>query len=96
MQGLSHLVTLNLQGNSITELEGLQNLPHLQWANLARNGIRVSRIKKNALFGKGWHKKWMERVEVGYIHGGVGGGGGGGWQLNMCEFPMDTCKSLVG
>lgn len=37
----SNLVTLNLQGNSITDIAGLEGLVNLQWVSLAGNTISV-------------------------------------------------------
>lgn len=39
-----NLVTLNLQGNSISEIVGLEGLVNLQWVNLAGNTVTVRRF----------------------------------------------------
>lgn len=39
---LRELRLLNLPGNSIGYIEGLKDLPHLEWLNLAGNNLKVS------------------------------------------------------
>ena len=47
IQHLSRLVTLNLQGNSISEIAGFDQLSNLQWVSLARNSIKVCNMMSN-------------------------------------------------
>ena len=42
VRSLSRLVTLNLQNNCITVIEGLESLAQLEWLGLAGNSIKVS------------------------------------------------------
>ena len=41
IQSATNLVTVNLQGNSITDITGLEGLVNLQWVSLAGNTIAV-------------------------------------------------------
>lgn len=46
MMGVSRLTelrVLNLPNNSIGYIEGLRDLPHLEWLNLSGNNIKVRR-----------------------------------------------------
>lgn len=46
MMGVSRLTelrVLNLPNNSIGYIEGLRDLPHLEWLNLSGNNIKVSK-----------------------------------------------------
>lgn len=46
MMGVSRLTelrVLNLPSNSIGYIEGLRDLPHLEWLNLSGNNIKVRR-----------------------------------------------------
>lgn len=42
---MANLVTLNLQGNSISDIGGLEALVNLQWLSLAGNSIVVSSLQ---------------------------------------------------
>lgn len=41
MSRLTELRVLNLPNNSIGYIEGLRDLPHLEWLNLSGNNIKV-------------------------------------------------------
>lgn len=47
---LTQLRILNLPNNSIGYIEGLRDLPHLEWLNLSGNNIKVRRGKILTLY----------------------------------------------
>lgn len=48
---LTHLKILNLPNNSIGYIEGLRDLPHLEWLNLSGNNIKVGLNEMFTLHG---------------------------------------------